>query len=126
VTPTLALLWLPVVIIVTLYVAVSAAYAACLLAVWLHELKPFLLSFVRMLFFLGPGLVPLAQTSADVRKILELNPFSGLFELYRDVFLTGETPAAWEFLYPIGIASVLLAVFVPLFRAEQRQFAKVL
>jgi lipopolysaccharide transport system permease protein len=126
VAPTLALLWLPVVIIVTLYVAVSAAYAACLLAVWLHELKPFLLSFVRMLFFLGPGLVPLAQTSADVRKILELNPFSGLFELYRDVFLTGETPAAWEFLYPIGIASVLLAVFVPLFRAEQRQFAKVL
>jgi homopolymeric O-antigen transport system permease protein len=126
VTPTLALLWLPLVIIVTLYVAVSAAYAACLLAVWLHELRPFLLSFVRMLFFLGPGLVPLSQTSADVRKILELNPFSGLFELYRDVFLTGETPAAWEFLYPIGIASVLLAVFVPLFRAEQRQFAKVL
>jgi ABC-type polysaccharide/polyol phosphate export permease len=126
VTPTLTLLWLPLVIIVTLYVAVSAAYAACLLAVWLHELKPFLLSFVRMLFFLGPGLVPLAQTSADVRKILELNPFSGLFELYRDVFLTGETPAVWEFLYPIGIASVLLAVFVPLFRAEQRQFAKVL
>jgi ABC-type polysaccharide/polyol phosphate export permease len=126
VTPTLTLLWLPLVIIVTLYVAVSAAYAACLLAVWLHELKPFLLSFVRMLFFLGPGLVPLAQTSADVRKILELNPFSGLFELYRDVFLTGESPAAWEFLYPIGIASVLLAVFVPLFRAEQRQFAKVL
>jgi ABC-type polysaccharide/polyol phosphate export permease len=55
-----------------------------------------------------------------------LNPFSGLFELYRDVFLTGETPSAWEFLYPIGIASLLLAIFVPLFRAEQRQFAKVL
>jgi lipopolysaccharide transport system permease protein len=126
VAPTPALLWLPLVILVTLYVAVSAAYAACLLAVWLHELRPFLLSFVRMLFFLGPGLVPLSQTSADVRRILEFNPFSGLFELYRDVFLTGETPAAWEFLYPIGIASVLLAVFVPLFLAEQRQFAKVL
>lgn len=124
--PTTALVWLPLVVVVTLYVAVSAAYAACLLAVWLHELKPFLLSFVRMLFFLGPGLVPLAQTSGDVRQILELNPFSGLFELYRDVFLTGETPAAWEFLYPMGIASLLLAVFVPIFRAEQRQFAKVL
>jgi lipopolysaccharide transport system permease protein len=126
VAPTLALLWLPLVIVVNLYVAVSAAYAACLLAVWLHELKPFLLSFVRMLFFLGPGLVPLSQTSARVREILELNPFSGLFELYRDVFLNGVTPAAWEFLYPIGIASLLLVVFVPLFGAEQRQFAKVL
>jgi lipopolysaccharide transport system permease protein len=126
VAPTLALLWLPLVIIVTLYVAVSAAYAACLLGVWLHELKPFLLSFVRMLFFLGPGLVPLAQTSGSVREILQLNPFSGLFELYRDVFLTGETPAVWEFLYPVAIATLLLAIFVPLFRAEQRQFAKVL
>jgi lipopolysaccharide transport system permease protein len=126
IAPTPALFWLPLVIVVTLYVAVSAAYAACLLAVWLHELKPFLLSFVRMLFFLGPGLVPLSQASPDARRILELNPFTGLFELYRDVFLTGETPAAWEFLYPIGIASLLLAIFVPLFRAEQRQFAKVL
>jgi lipopolysaccharide transport system permease protein len=125
VPPTLALLWLPLVILANLYVAVSAAYAGCLLAVWLHELKPFLLSFVRMLFFLGPGLVPLSQTRADVREVLEFNPFSGLFELYRDVFLTGQTPAAWEFLYPIGIASLLLAIFVPLFRVEQRQFAKV-
>lgn len=126
VRPTIALLWLPLVVLATLYVAVAAAYAGCLLAVWLHELKPFLLSFIRMLFFLGPGLVPLAQTSGDVRRILELNPFSGLFELYRDVFLTGENPAAWQFLYPVGIASLLLAVFVPIFRAEQRQFAKVL
>jgi ABC-type polysaccharide/polyol phosphate export permease len=126
VAPTPALLWLPLVVLVTFYVAVSAAYAGCLLAVWLHELKPFLLSFVRMLFFLGPGLVPLSQASADARRVLELNPFSGLFELYRDVFLTGETPAPWEFLYPIGIASLVLAAFVPLFRSEQRQFAKVL
>jgi lipopolysaccharide transport system permease protein len=126
VAPTLALLWLPLVIVVTVYVAVAAAYAACLLAVWLHEFKPFLLSFVRMLFFLSPGLVPLSQTSTNVRRILELNPFTGLFELFRDVFLSGRTPAPWEFLYPTAIASLLLAVFVPLFRAEQRQFAKVL
>jgi lipopolysaccharide transport system permease protein len=126
VAPTLTLLWLPLAIVVTVYVAVAAAYAACLLAVWLHELKPFLLSFVRMLFFLSPALVPLALTSGAVRQILELNPFSGIFETYRDVFLNGETPEAWQFLYPIAIASLVLAVFVPLFRAEQKQFAKVL
>jgi lipopolysaccharide transport system permease protein len=126
VPPTLALFWLPLAILETLYVAVAAAYAACLLAVWLHELKPFLLSFVRMLFFLGPGLVPLAQTSGSVRRVLELNPFSGVFEMFRDVFLTGQNPAAWEIVYPVAIASILLAIFVPIFRAEQKQFAKVL
>jgi len=126
VVPTLALLWLPLVLFVNLYVAVSAAYAASLLGVWLRELRPFLLSFVRMLFFLGPGLVPLSQTSPSVRRLLELNPLSGLFESYRAIFLSGQAPAAWELLYPIGIASVVLAIFVPLFQAEQRQFAKVL
>jgi lipopolysaccharide transport system permease protein len=125
IAPTPMLLWLPLVVLVNLYVAVSAAYAASLLGIWMRELRPFLLSFVRMLFFLGPGLVPLSQTSPGVRKLLELNPFTGLFESYRDVFL-GRAPAAWQLGYPIVIASVLLAVFVPLFRAEQRQFAKVL
>jgi lipopolysaccharide transport system permease protein len=126
VAPTPMLLWLPLVLIVNLYVAVAAAYAAALLGIWLRELKPFLLSFVRMLFFLGPGLVPLSQTSTGVRRLLELNPLTGLFESYRDVFLTGQAPAAWQLLYPIAIATLLLAIFVPLFQAEQRQFAKVL
>jgi ABC-type polysaccharide/polyol phosphate export permease len=126
VAPTPMLMWLPLVLLVNLYFAVAAAYAAALLGIWLRELKPFLLSFVRMLFFLGPGLVPLSQTSTGVRRLLELNPFTGLFESYRDVFLTGQAPAAWQLIYPTAIATLLLAIFVPLFQAEQRQFAKVL
>jgi hypothetical protein len=42
------------------------------------------------------------------------------------VFLNGQNPAAWEIVYPVAIASILLAIFVPVFRAEQKQFAKVL
>jgi ABC-type polysaccharide/polyol phosphate export permease len=61
-----------------------------------------------------------------VRRVLELNPFSGVFETFRDVFLTGQNPAAWQIVYPVAIASLLLAIFVPVFRAEQKQFAKVL
>jgi lipopolysaccharide transport system permease protein len=125
VRPTTALVWLPLVILVNLYLAIAAAYAAALLGLWLRELKRFLLSFVRMLFFLSPSLVPLSQTSPHVRSLLRLNPLTGLFEAYRDLFLTGRAPAAWELLYPIGIATMLLAAAVPVYRAEQRQFAKV-
>ena len=126
VAPTRALVWLPLVMLVNLYLAVAAAYAASLLGLWLWEFRPFLLSFVRMLFFLGPGLVPLSQTGESTRAVLRLNPLTGLFESYRDVFLYGHTPAAWQLLYPMAIASVILGVFVPLYRVEQRQFAKVL
>jgi len=126
VPPTSAMWWLPLVVIVTLYLAVAAAYASTLLGLWLWEFKPFLLSFVRMLFFLSPGLVVLSQTGEDARRLLRLNPFTGLFELYRDVFLYGENPEPWQFLYPAAVASVLLLVFVPIFRSEQRHFAKIL
>jgi ABC-type polysaccharide/polyol phosphate export permease len=84
------------------------------------------LSFVRALFFLGPGLVPLEETSEGVRNVLRLNPLTGLFEAYRDVFLYGERPAAWELVYPLAIAVIVLAAFVPVYSVEQRQFAKVI
>jgi lipopolysaccharide transport system permease protein len=125
IAPTFAFVWLPLVVLVNVYLAVAAAYAASLLGLWLRELKPFLLSFVRMLFFLSPGLVPLSETSPHIRSLLRLNPLTGLFEAYRGIFLIGRAPAAWELLYPALIGAALLLLFVPLYRVEQRQFAKV-
>jgi lipopolysaccharide transport system permease protein len=125
IAPTFAFVWLPAVVLVNVYLAVAAAYAASLLGLWLRELKPFLLSFVRMLFFLSPGLVPLSETSPHIRSLLRINPLTGLFEAYRGIFVSGRVPAAWELLYPILIGTALLLLFVPLYRVEQRQFAKV-
>jgi lipopolysaccharide transport system permease protein len=125
VAPTPALLWLPLVVVINLYLAAAAAYAATLLGLWLHELKPFLLSFVRMLFFLGPGIVPLAAASANSQEILRFNPLTGMFEAYRDVFLNGVAPAPWELVYPFAIAPAILFAIVALYASEQRQFAKV-
>jgi ABC-type polysaccharide/polyol phosphate export permease len=51
---------------------------------------------------------------------------TGLFESYRDALLYGDAPGAVELLYPAALGVVLLAVFVPIFRSEQRQFAKIL
>jgi lipopolysaccharide transport system permease protein len=124
--PTWNILWFPLVLLVNLFLAAAAAYPAVLLSIWLRELKPFILSFVRILFFLGPGLVPLDQTSERARHLLRLNPMTGLFEAYRDAFLYGRGPAAWELLFPLTAAVVLLMVFVPLYYSEQRQFAKVI
>lgn len=125
VAPTWSVLWFPLVLLVNLLLAIAAAYPAILLGIWLRELKAFVLSFVRILFFLAPALVPLEQTSESVRGVLKLNPLTGLFEAYRDVFLYGQRPAAWELFYPLVGAVLLLVVFVPIYRSEQRQFAKV-
>jgi lipopolysaccharide transport system permease protein len=123
--PTLALAWLPLVAAVNILVAAAFAYPASLFGLWYRELRPFALSVVRIMFFLGPGLVPLAQTSDRAGDLLRLNPLTGLFEAFRDVFLYGEAPAPWQLLYPLVFSAILLAVFVPLYNREQREFAKV-
>lgn len=125
VAPTAAIAWLPVVLAVNLILATGFAYPASLFALWFRELKPFALSFVRILFFLGPGLVPLSETSAGARPLLELNPLTGLFESYRDLFLYGRSPSAGQLVYPLAFGVVLLAIALPVYRREQREFAKV-
>ena len=69
VPPTLAILWLPVVIGVTLLLAVGVAYPASLLGVWMPDIKNFVNSAVRVLFFVAPGLVPLSQVHGDAHDL---------------------------------------------------------
>lgn len=126
VAPTVSILWLPVVIGATVLLSVGVAYPAALLGVWMPEIGNFVLSFVRVLFFIAPGLVPLSQISGTAHDLLLINPMTGLFESYRDALLYGQAPGAFELLYPAALGVVLMLVFVPLFRSEQRQFAKVM
>lgn len=125
IAPTTALVWLPVVVLVNVFFAVALAYPASLFGLWFRDLRNFGMSFVRTLFFLAPGLVPLSEIHGRAHDWLRLNPFTGLFEAYRDVFLFGRAPAVWELLYPSGCALLLLLLFVPFYRSEQSQFAKI-
>jgi lipopolysaccharide transport system permease protein len=126
VAPTPAILWLPVVIAATLLLSIGVAYPAALLGIWMPEIGNFVMSFVRVLFFIAPGLVPLSQISGTAHDLLLINPMTGLFESYRDALLYGDSPGAFELLYPALVGALLLALFVPLFRSEQRQFAKIM
>ena len=93
--------------------AAGFAYPASLFGLWFWEARPFGVSLVRILFFIGPGLVPLSQTSAQTSDWLRLNPLTGLFESFRDMFLYGRSPDAENLLYPLAWGLVLLAFSCP-------------
>jgi ABC-type polysaccharide/polyol phosphate export permease len=126
VAPTVSILWLPLVIAVTLLLSIGVSYPAALLGIWMPDIGYLVTSFVRVLFFIAPGLVPLSEIHGTAHDLLMINPMTGLFESYRDALLYGDAPGAFEMLYPAALGVVLLIAFVPLFRSEQRQFAKVL
>src|SRR5215213_1768384 len=125
VAPTAAIALLPIVLLATLGLATALAYAASLAGVWFPELRQILISFVRALFFLAPGIVALGQIHGTAHDLVKLNPLSGVFEAFREVLLNGSAPDAWMLLYPLGGAAVLLAIVVPLYRRDQRHFPKV-
>jgi lipopolysaccharide transport system permease protein len=125
IAPTPAILWLPAVIAVNVVLAVACAYPAALIGIWFRDLRPFVVSFARTMFFLAPGLVPLSEVGGRAQDLLRINPLTGLFEAYRSVLLHGARPAAWQLLFPLAGALVLLALSVPVYVREQRQLAKV-
>jgi len=125
VEPTAAILWLPVVVAVNVLFAISVAYLASIVGLWFRELRAFMISFVRTLFFLAPGLVPLSEIGGRAYDLIRLNPLTGLFEAFRAVLLEGHRPAAWELAYPTVIALLLLVALLPVYRREQLHFAKV-
>ena len=124
--PTVAVLWLPVLLIVTIVFSMSCAYPVALIGVWFPELRVFFVSFVRTLFFVAPGLIALSEITGAANDLIRINPLTGLFEAFRDILLYGERPAAWELLIPLGFAAVLLVLFMPVYRSDQLHFAKVI
>lgn len=125
VAPTTAILWLVPVIAVNLLFALGIAYPSMLFGVWYRDLLAFALSALRVLYFVAPGVVALSEIQGEANELVRINPLTGIFEAYRDALLYGQAPAAWELLYPAAFAVGLLAVFLPIFRSEQRHLAKV-
>ncbi len=124
--PTVQLLWLPLVLSMTVLLAVAVAYPATLIGVWAPDMAGLLLSLVRAAYFLGPGLVTLASIHGRTNTLVRLNPLTGLTEALRHAVLYRSPPPAWELLYPLAFAGLLLLIFVPMYRREQHDFAKVL
>jgi ABC-type polysaccharide/polyol phosphate export permease len=125
VTPTLAIAFLPLVLVETVLLAVACSYLAAIFGLWLADLRYILTSVLRMMFFLAPGLIPLSQVPSGARAALAVNPFTGLFESYRDVLLYGRAPVAWHLGVPLAWSVVALWLSVQVYRREEPHFAKV-
>jgi len=123
--PTVSALWLVPVLAVTVLLGVALAYPATLIGIWAPDLQGLVLSVVRTTYFIAPGLVTLAEIHGRTNTLVRLNPLTGLIEGLRHAVLYRSAPPAWELLYPMAVAVLILLIFVPIYAREQRHFAKV-
>ena len=71
-----------------------------------------------LVFYLTPVVYPLATVPEKWRHLLELNPLTGLVQLYRAAFLGGELPAASTLAPLLVAAPVALALGLSLPQLE--------
>jgi lipopolysaccharide transport system permease protein len=126
VAPTISLLWLPLALVVTVLFGIAIAYPMTLIGVWAADIKGLMLSAVRAAYFLAPGLVTLAAIHGRTNSLVRVNPLTGLFEALRHAVYYRSSPPAWELLYPLAFALLVLIIFVPIYNREQKHFAKVI
>jgi lipopolysaccharide transport system permease protein len=125
-TPTWWILMLPLVVLVTMFLATACAFPAAVIGLWAPELTPFVMSAARATYFLAPGLIALDNIYGHTHDLVILNPLTGLFEGFRDTLLYGQAPQWWELAYPAAFAALLIAAIYPLWRRDAPHFAKVL
>jgi ABC-type polysaccharide/polyol phosphate export permease len=97
-----------------------------LIGIWISDFRPFVISLMRAMYFLAPGLVAIDDIGGRAEQLVKLNPLTGLFEAFRSIVLRGEAPRVWELAFPLAWALVLMSFALPLYIREQSQFAKVL
>lgn len=104
------LLWLAVPVILQFLFAVGLGFIFACFVVWIRDL----IQIMPHLFYVWMILTPLYYTSEMVpgkaQIILRLNPVTGLFNMYRDIIMRAEAPAAHDVLV-FGIVAVATFVF---------------
>jgi ABC-type polysaccharide/polyol phosphate export permease len=123
--PTWSLLWLPVVIAVLVLLVAGPTYICAIFGLYFPDYRGAAQSLIRIGFFASTALVTARKVPGpNLRRLLLLNPVSGIFDSFRDVVIGGHAPKFSHLLDPILAGLILLAAGVALYRWREFEFAK--
>jgi ABC-type polysaccharide/polyol phosphate export permease len=110
VTPS-DLAWFPVVVLVQLVLTLGLALLVAALTVHFRDVRDLLSNLLTLWFFATPIIYPLSQAPANVRWLLNLNPFTHLAVSYQEVLFRPGPFSQWPRLLAVGAGSVVVFLF---------------
>jgi ABC-type polysaccharide/polyol phosphate export permease len=135
-----SVLWVPVVVANLLLLTAGPAYLMSVFGLYLPDLRGVVQNLIRAGFFVSTALIPLSAVPGNVLpRVIQANPFSGIFDSFRAVFgvdavphgctncrvhLVGHAPQAADLLYPAVVGVVLLVVGVIAYRWRSDRIPK--
>ena len=120
-----ALIWLPVLILLTLVLAFAIGMFLASLGTFRRDLvmaAPFLMQFW---LFTSPIMYPLSQVPEKWHSLYQLNPVVGIIEGFRNVLLKASAPPLEPLLWSVVVTLVALGLTWPFFRWISQYFADV-
>lgn len=123
--PTLALLWLPVMVLVLVVLVSGPTYLAAVFGIYFPDYRSTVANLIRLGFLGSTALVAQEQIKGDqMARAIKLNPASSVFDSFRDVFLEGRAPTMRHLLYPFFVGVALIVIGVLVYKWREADFAK--
>jgi ABC-type polysaccharide/polyol phosphate export permease len=122
------LLLIPFIAVVQLVFTLAVAVFLSAVNVFFRDVGNVARHVLRIWFYLSPGLYSLDALTSNptLQSLMRLNPWTTLFESYRDV-IYNETPPQWAALAVLLVISIVLtALAMVFFKRLEPSFAKVL
>jgi ABC-type polysaccharide/polyol phosphate export permease len=124
VTPGLAALAFPAVILLLMLTVLGLALAISSLAVYFADVRDLIANLLTLAFFLTPVLYPVDSVPRHYRSLLRLNPFASYFSALHDsLFFFRAIPAA-EWAWMVGTAVLSLAAGAAIFERLRDSIAE--
>ena len=121
---TLALVWLPAVMLIQFFLTATLAYLLAGINVVFRDTQNAWPVLVQALFFLTPVFYSLRQVPEQFGAFYVLNPMVSIITAYRSILVEGHAPE-WTSLFKVVAALlVLFPISVLLFRHQSRRFVE--
>ena len=123
ITPSPAIVFLPIPILLTILATLGLSYALAAFTVLYRDFRYVIPFFVQLLMYLSPVIYPVTLLPSQYRWILALNPMSGIIQAFRSCILG--TPVDWATIAISSATTIFLFVFgLFYFRKIERRFAR--
>lgn len=124
------LILLPIIAIVQFFICLGATLMFSAINVYIKDMEYIINFIINMLFYGTPILYSIdnmtktSDVPSALVKLVNLNPFTHLMNIYRDIFLYHEISAISSWLYVIGVAILIFILGLFIFKKLEKGFAE--
>lgn len=124
--PTLSILWLPLVVLITLGIAAGLGLFLAVLNVFVRDIYQVMGIVLQFWFWLTPIVYMHNIIPDQYRKWLFMNPLAALIVGFQDILLYNRGPDLYSLIYPFVLAVVLLVLAFVMYKRGSEDMADAL